>query len=135
MTKRALIVAAVAAALVAGGLAVAQDQEEEMAEGFSDTVLQATPLELGQGAFVQALFEFRLEPGTQTGPMEQPQLVAYVLEGTLSVSVNGGPETAYGPGSSLVLEQGSLVSMANHGDAVARALCFAVLPEEARAGE
>jgi quercetin dioxygenase-like cupin family protein len=133
MTRKAFLVAGIAVALVAGGLGVAQ--EEEMPEGFTDTMLQAAPLELGQGAFVQALFEFRLEPGTETGQMEQPQLVAYVLEGTLTVSVNGGPETAYEPGSTLVVEAGSLVSLANRGDTVARALCFAVLPEGALEGE
>lgn len=124
---------ALAAAVAAVGIAAAQEGEE--VAGLTETVLRAVPVEAGGEPLAQVVLEFALEPGTETGQREQPQLVAYVLEGTLSVSVDGGPETAYAAGSTFTVEAGSTVSLANRGDAPARALCFAVLPQSALAGQ
>lgn len=130
MTRRAFGATALAAAVLAAGLALAQGGEE----GFTESVLTAA-LELPAGAYEQAVVEFVLAPGARTEAEEQPvQLIAYVVEAELVMTVDG-VESVHAAGSAVVVPQGAVVALANRGDATARALCFIVVPEGALAGE
>src|SRR5690606_18132419 len=130
MTRRAFGATALAAAVLAAGLALAQGGEE----GFTESVLTAA-LELPAGAYEQAVVEFVLAPGARTEAEEQPvQLIAYVVEAELVMTVDG-VESVHAAGSAVVVPRGAVVALANRGDATARALCFIVVPEGALAGE
>jgi len=131
MTRRAFGATALAAVILAAGLALAQGGEG----GFAESVLTAAALELPAGAYEQAVVEFVLAPGARTESEEQPvQLIAYVVEAELVMTVDG-VESVHAAGSAVVVPQGAVVALANRGDATARALCFIVVPEGALAGE
>src|SRR5690606_23821499 len=68
MTRRAFGATALAAVILAAGLALAQGGEE----GFAESVLTAAALELPAGACEQEGVEFGLSPRTRVGAHEQP---------------------------------------------------------------
>src|SRR5690606_2158614 len=131
MTRRAFGATALAAVILAAGLALAQGGEE----GFAESVLTAAALELPAGAYEQAVVEVVRAPRARTAAQEQPvQHIASVLEGE-PATAEGGVAPVRAAGSSVVVPRGAVVALANRGDAAARARCFIVVPEGALAGE
>jgi quercetin dioxygenase-like cupin family protein len=103
------------AALVIIGVAGAQQT------GFKRTVVQQGDLSVPGREVVQAIAEF--QPGATVGRHTHPgEEVAYVLEGSVVLEVEGKPNVTLASGQGFMIPAGTVHNATNHGSGQARVL-------------
>jgi quercetin dioxygenase-like cupin family protein len=94
--------------------------------GFKRTVLQQGGLSAAGHEFVQVIAE--LEPGAQAGTHTHPgEEISYVLEGTVTLEIQGKPPLAKKAGEVFVIPGGAVHNARNTSKTVAKILATYVI--------
>lgn len=110
---------AAAAALVAVALAAAVGFAQ--AQGFKRTEVQRGDLSAQGREGVQAVAE--ILPGAQSGKHTHPgEEIAYVLEGTVVLEIDGMPPKTFKAGQGFIVPNGKIHNARNTGSATAKVL-------------
>jgi len=110
-----LSVATSFAIFAASALAFAQ------AQGFKRTEVQRGDLSIGGREAVQAIAE--IQPGAWSGKHTHPgEEVAYVLEGSVRIEIDGSPAKTLKAGEGLIVPAGKIHNATNAGPGVAKVL-------------
>jgi quercetin dioxygenase-like cupin family protein len=104
----------------AGGAGGAGDVIAQ-APTFKRTVLQQADISVPGHEVISALAEFQpgASPGRHTHPGEE---IGYVIEGTVSLEVQGKPTVTLGAGQSFLIPAGTIHNATNNGAGTARLL-------------
>jgi quercetin dioxygenase-like cupin family protein len=123
MTRRVQlqwIVSGVIAAVVVATLGV-RAQQAPAQTGFKRTPVQQADLSVPGKEVVQAVAE--IQPGAQSGRHTHPgEEVAYVLEGTITLEIDGKPAATKKAGEAFIIPPGTIHNAKSAGGAVAKVL-------------
>ena len=104
--------------LMLAGIAVVVSAQQT---GFKRTILQQADISVPGREVVSALAEF--QPGATVGRHTHPgEEAGYILEGTVSLELDGKPAMLLGPGKTFFIPSGTIHNATNKGSGVARVL-------------
>ena len=120
--KQAVVVALGAVLVGASLIAVSAQQAAAPAQtGFKRTPVQQGDLSIPGREVVQAIAEF--QPGAESGRHTHPgEEVAYVLEGTVMLEVQGKPAVAKNAGDAFIIPPNTVHNAKNTGKSAAKVL-------------
>ena len=117
-TQRIILSTAVAFVLASFGV---YGQQPPAQTGFKRTPVQQADLSVPGKEVVQAVAE--IQPGAESGRHTHPgEEVAYVLEGTITLEIQGKPAAAKKAGDGFVIPPGTVHNAKNTGGGVAKVL-------------
>jgi quercetin dioxygenase-like cupin family protein len=123
MSARAILVAAATLAALAAGFHVSVQAQQTPA--VKRTILQKQGLQAEGQEGVMALVE--IPPGAREGRHTHPaEGFVYVLEGTLTVDMEGKPTATYKAGDSFFIERGKIHEGVNNGTTPVKAVAVFV---------
>ena len=118
-STRRIILSATAAFVVASIGVYAQAPPAQT--GFKRTPVQQADLSVPGKEVVQAVAE--IQPGAQSGRHTHPgEEVAYVLEGTITLEIDGKPAATKKAGEAFIIPPGTIHNAKSAGGAVAKVL-------------
>lgn len=113
--NRQMAVGTIVGVMLAAAAALAQ------AQGFKRTEVQRGDLSVGGREAVQAVAE--ISPSAQSGKHTHPgEEIAYVLEGTVRIEIEGLPPKMLKTGEGLIVPAGKVHNAVNTGSGVAKVL-------------
>jgi quercetin dioxygenase-like cupin family protein len=114
------------ACVLVGGLAGAAQAPPAAQAGFKRTPVQQGDLSIPGREAVQAVAEFAAgaESGRHTHPGEE---LAYILEGTITVEIEGKPAVVKKAGEGIMIPAGTVHNARNTGQGVAKVLATYVI--------
>jgi quercetin dioxygenase-like cupin family protein len=113
----------IAAAAILGSVVAiaAQQAAAPAATGFKRTMVQQADLSAAGREVVQAIAE--IQPGAESGRHTHPgEEVAYVLEGTMMLEIDGKPAVAKKAGEAFIVPPNTVHNAKNTGKAVVKVL-------------
>jgi quercetin dioxygenase-like cupin family protein len=118
--------AVIFASAVAAGIGVAAQAPPAAQAGFKRTPVQQGDLSIPGREAVQAVAEFA--PGAESGRHSHPgEELAYVLEGTLTVEVDGKPATTKKAGEGFLIPAGTVHNAKNASSGTVKVLATYVI--------
>jgi quercetin dioxygenase-like cupin family protein len=120
--KRAVQIACATSVMLASLVVLsAQQAAAPAATGFKRTMVQQADLSAPGREVVQAIAE--IQPGAESGRHTHPgEEVAYVLEGTVMLEVQGKPAVAKKAGEAFIIPPGTIHNARNTGKTAAKVL-------------
>ncbi len=121
MKKTLRMAGGVAVALMMASFAAQAQQPAAPQSGFKRTVVQQGDLSAPGREVVQAIAE--IQPGAESGRHTHPgEEVAYILEGTVMLEVQGKPAVPKKAGDAFIIPAGTVHNARNSGKMVAKVL-------------